>query len=58
MFFTATFLANRMPHSSLQTQAPFAVLFGVHAKLDHFRAIGAGAFVHIETHITKLEDKA
>ena len=39
MFFTATYLANRMPHSALQTQAPFTVLFGIQAKLDHLRAI-------------------
>ena len=58
MSFTATYLANRMPHSALQTQAPFTVLFGVHAKLDHLRAIGVRAFVHVERHTTKLEDKA
>ena len=58
MFFTATYLANRMPHSALQSQAPFTVLFGVPAKLDHLRTIGARAFVHVETHTSKLEDKA
>ena len=58
MFFTATYLANRMPHSVLQTQAPFTVLFGVQTKLDHLRSIAARAVVHIETHTTKLEDKA
>ena len=41
-----------------QTQAPFTVLFGVHARLDHLRAIGVRAFVHVKTHTTKLEDKA
>ena len=58
MFFTATYLANRMPHSVLQTQAPFTVLFGVQTKLDHLRSIAARAVVHIETHTTKREDKA
>ena len=57
MFFTATFLANRMPHSALQTQAPFTVIFGVQAKLDHLRAMRARAFAYIGTHTTKLEDK-
>ena len=58
MFFTVTYLANRMPHSALQTQAPFTVLFGEHAKLAHLRTIGARAFLHVETHTSKLEDKA
>ena len=58
MFFNATYLANGMPHSSLQTQAPFTVLFGIQAKLGHLRPIGVRAFVHIETHTVKLEDKA
>ena len=58
MFFTATYSANRMPHLAIQTQAPFTVLFGVHAKLDHLRAIGDRAFVHIETHTRTLGDKA
>ena len=57
MFFTATHLANRMPHSALHTEAPFTVLFGVYATLDHLRTIGARAFVHVETRTSKLEDK-
>ena len=58
MVFTGTYLANRMPHSALQSQALFTVLFGVPAKLDHLRTIGARAFVHVETHTSKLMDKA
>ena len=58
MFFTATYLANRMPHFALQTPTPLTVLFGLHAKLDHLRAIEARAFVHIETHTRNLGDKA
>ena len=46
-----------MPHSALQTQAPFTVIFGVQAKLDHLRAMRARAFAYIGTHTTKLEDK-
>ena len=56
--FTVTYLANRMPHSALQTLTPFTVLFWLHTELDHLRAIGARALVHIGTHTTKLEDKA
>ena len=58
MFFTATYLANRMPHFALQTPTPLTVLFGLHDKLDHLRAIEARAFVHIETHTRNLGDKA
>lgn len=58
MFFTATYLANRTPHSARYTQAPFTVLFGVHVKPDHLRVIGDKAFAHVETHTLKLEDKA
>ena len=47
-----------MPHSALQTLTPFTVLFWLHTELDHLRAIGARALVHIGTHTTKLEDKA
>ena len=47
-----------MPHFALQSQALFTVLFGVPAKLDHLRTIGGRAFVHVQRHTTKLEDKA
>ena len=57
-FFTATYLASRMPHSALQRPAPFTVLSGVHAKLDHLRATGARPFVHVKPHSRKLESKA
>ena len=57
MCITATYLANRMPHSALQSQAPVTIPFGVPAKLDNLRTIGARAFVHVETYTSKLEDK-
>ena len=57
IFPTATYLADRMPHSALQTQASSTVLFGVHDTLDRVRVVGKRAFVPVETHTTKLEDK-
>lgn len=58
MFMTATYIANRTPHAALNSKSPFEVRFDQTAKLDHHRAIGARAFVHIQTHTKKLVDKA
>ena len=33
-------------------------MFGKHAKLSFLRVIGSRAFVHVERHISKLEEKA
>lgn len=61
MSFTATYLANRMPRSTLR--APLASLL-FHGTLRPARQAGpppldrARTFVHIETHMSKLEDKA
>ena len=53
MTFTATYLANRTPHSALQTQAPF-----IGAKLNHLQPIGSRPFAHVETNTIKLDGKA
>lgn len=54
----ATYLADRMPHPALQTQAPSSVLHDLPAKFGHLRKISARAFVDVETHTEKLDDKA
>ena len=55
---TATYLINRAPHSALNGDSPYMRLYGKIPKLSALRVIGARAFVHIETHIHKLEKKA
>ncbi len=55
---TATYLINRAPHSALKGDSPYMRLFGKVPKLSALRVIGARAFVHIETHVHKLEKKA
>ena len=56
--FTAAYLANRTPHSALNMGTPYKTLRGKEATLQHLRTIGARAFVHIETHTKKLEDRS
>ena len=56
--FTAPYLANRTPHSALNMGTPYKTLRGKEATLQHLRTIGARAFVHIETHTKKLEDRS
>ena len=58
LFFTAVHLCNRAPHSALGGATPFLKMHGKEADLSGLRAIGSRAFVHIETHTTKLGDKA
>ena len=55
---TATYLVNRAPHSALNGDSPNMRLHGKFPKLSTLRVIGARAFVHIETYIHKLEEKA
>lgn len=57
-FFTAAYVINRAPHSALGNEIPFKLHYSEEANLTHLRAIGAHAFVHIETHTKNLEDKA
>ena len=55
---TAVFLSNRIPHATLADKTPYMALYGKDAYLGHLRAIGARAFVHVETHVKKLENRA
>ena len=56
--FTAAYLANRTPHSALNMGTPYKALHGKDATLQHLRTIGSRAFIHIEMHTKKLEDKS
>ena len=58
LFPTASYLCNRAPHAALGNKTPFQALYGRPAHLGHIRAIGARAFVHIETFTKKLDARA
>ena len=58
LFFTAVCLSHRSPYSALGGATPFFRTHGKVANMSDVRVIGSRAFVHIETHITKLGDKA
>lgn len=58
LFPTAAYLANRSPHSALDSQTPYFKFHGKQAGMSALRTIGARAFVHVETHTPKLEDRA
>ena len=55
---TAVYLSNRAPPASLADETPYMAIYGKDANLGHLRAIGARAFVHVETHTKKLEHRA
>ena len=55
---TAVYLINRAPHASLAGETPYKALYGKDTNLGHLRAIGARAFVHVETHTKKPEHRA
>ena len=56
--FTATYLANRSPHSTLEGATPYSKMHNLEPDHTGLRAIGARAFVHRETYTKKLEDRA
>ena len=58
LLFTAAYIANRSPHSSLGGQTPYFKLHNKHADLSFLRAIGSRSFVHTEVYTSKFEDKA
>ena len=58
LFLTASYLSNRAPHAALGNKTPFRDLYSKPAHLGHLRAIGARAFVHIETFTKKLDARA
>ena len=58
LMFTATYLANRSPHSTLEEATPYPQMHNLEPDLTGLRAIGARAFAHRETYTKKLEDRA
>ena len=58
LMFTATYLANRSPHSTLEGATPYSKMHNLEPDLTGLRAIGVRAFVHRETYTKKLEDRA
>ena len=55
---TAVYVRNGAPHSALANERPNKAFYGKDAHLGHLRAIGAWAFVHVETHTKELEHRA
>ena len=55
---TAVYVNNRVPHAALANERPHKALYGKDAHLGHLRAIGARAFVRVETHTKKFEHRA
>ena len=58
LMFTASYLANRSPHSTLEGATPYSKMHNLEPDLTGLRTIGARAFVHRETYTKKLEDRA
>ena len=58
MMFTAAFLGHRAPHSATDILSPYAMLHGTESDLRLHRAIGARAFVYIETYSKTFELRA
>ena len=58
LMFTARYLANRSPHSTLEGATPYSKMHNLEPDLTGLRAIGARAFFHRETYTKKLEDRA
>ena len=55
---TDVYLSNLAPHATLANATPYKTLYGKDAHLGHLRAIGAGGFVHVETHTKNLDRRA
>ena len=55
---TAVYLSNRGPHAALTNATPYKTLYRKDSHLGHLRAIGARAFVHVETQSDKLDHRA
>ena len=58
LIFTAAYLSNGSPHSTLGGATPYFRVHNKEADLWRLRAIGARAFVHRETYTRKLDDRA
>ena len=50
---TAVYVSNSVPHAALADETLYKTPYGTDAHLGYFPAIGARAFVHVETH-TKI----
>ena len=57
MFFEAVYNSNRSPYATLHSATPHFKTHGKEADVTGLRAIGARAFVHVETLTTKMGDK-
>ena len=55
---TAVYVSNSVPHAALADETLYKTPYGTDAHLGHFPAIGARAFVHVETHTKTLEHRA
>ena len=55
---TAAHLSNRAPHAALNNGTPYTALYGKGTYLGNLWAVGARAFVNVETHTKKLEHRA
>ena len=55
---TAVYVNNRVPHAALANETPYKALYLKDAHLGHLRAIGARAFVPVETHTNMMEYRA
>lgn len=55
LFLTAPYLCNRASYSAHNHATPYTALHGKYADLGHLRVIEARAFVHVETHTTKVD---
>lgn len=54
MFFTAAFFVNRTPHKASEIETPCKRMHEKDANLGMLGAVGARAFVHVETYTQKL----
>ena len=48
LMMTASYLCNRIPHSALEMETPYKMLYGKYGDLSYIRIIGARAFVYIK----------
>ena len=58
LMLTHVYPSNLAPHATLANATPYKTLCGKDAHLGHRRAIGAGGFVHVETHTKNLDHRA
>lgn len=54
----SVFLINKLPYEVIAFDTPYHRLSKKHADLSFIKTTGARAFIHVETHTTKLQLKA